>query len=197
MLRGPARFVPQPDRTADTSFRGRTCRRRETITSPRGGEGCAGGRHQARVPPAGDEVPPGPQPGDKEAETRVQGGAEAYEVLSDEQKRRHLRPVRPRGPRGTPGHDFQSMRAEDIFSMFEDIFGGGSAAGGGRAAAGTAGCPAATTWRPRSSSRWRRCSRRRARRRVQTPGRLRDLRRQRGEAGQRAGRLPTCGGHGA
>src|SRR5882672_3358477 len=74
--------------------------------------------------------------GDKAAEEKFKEAAEAYEVLSDQQKRAqydrfgHSRP----GSGGFQGHD---MNMEDIFSQFGDIFGGGGfdsffGGGGGR-----------------------------------------------------------------
>jgi molecular chaperone DnaJ len=66
--------------------------------------------------------------------------AEAYEVLADEQRRATYDRYGHAGLRGTPGHDFNSMKAEDIFSMFEDIFGGGFS-GGGRGARQQRGVP--------------------------------------------------------
>ncbi len=73
--------------------------------------------------------------GDKAAEEKFKEAAEAYEVLSDQQKRAqydrfgHSRP----GGGGFQGHD---MNMEDIFSQFGDIFGGGGFdsffGGGGR-----------------------------------------------------------------
>src|SRR5258706_9829340 len=73
--------------------------------------------------------------GDKAAEEKFKEAAEAYEVLSDQQKRAqydrfgHSRP----GSGGFQGHD---MNMEDIFSQFGDIFGGGGVFifffGGGR-----------------------------------------------------------------
>ena len=72
---------------------------------------------------------PDRNPGNPEAETRFKESAEAYEVLSDPERRAIYNKYGRAGLRSTPGHDFQSMHAEDIFSMFEDIFGG--AFGGG------------------------------------------------------------------
>lgn len=73
---------------------------------------------------------PDRNPGDPEAEGRFKECAEAYEVLSDAERRAVYDKYGHAGLRGTPGHDFRSMHVEDIFSMFNDIFGGG--AGGGR-----------------------------------------------------------------
>jgi molecular chaperone DnaJ len=74
---------------------------------------------------------PDRNPGDAEAETRFKECAEAYEVLSDPQKRAKYDRFGHDGLRGQAGHDFSHMNAQDIFSMFDDIFGGGM--GGGRA----------------------------------------------------------------
>ncbi len=80
---------------------------------------------------------PDKNPGDKEAEEKFKEAAEAYEVLSDADKRAqydrfgHSR----QGGRGFQSHE---MNMEDIFSQFGDIFGGGSpfdsffGGGGGR-----------------------------------------------------------------
>ena len=67
--------------------------------------------------------------GDKaEAETKFKECSEAYEVLSDEGKRRRYDQFGHEGVTGQ--HDFSHMDVTDIFSMFDDIFGG--ALGGGR-----------------------------------------------------------------
>jgi len=68
---------------------------------------------------------PDRNPGDSEAEGKFKESAEAYEVLSSRERRATYDKYGHAGLRGTPGHDFSSMHVEDIFSMFEDIFGGG------------------------------------------------------------------------
>src|SRR2546429_5749521 len=73
-----------------------------------------------------------------EAELKFKECAEAYEVLSDETKRHRYDQYGHAGVQGS--HDFSHMDVTDIFSMFDDIFGGlggfGGGAGGGRAAGG-------------------------------------------------------------
>lgn len=76
---------------------------------------------------------PDRNPDDDEAERSFKQCAEAYEVLSDTEKRQRYDRYGHAGLRGTSGHDFSHMNAGDIFSMFEDIFGGrGGSSGNGR-----------------------------------------------------------------
>jgi molecular chaperone DnaJ len=72
---------------------------------------------------------PDRNPGDAEAEARFKECAEAYEILSDPERRARYNKFGHAGLRGTPHHDFRTMNVEDIFSMFTDIFGGGFNAG--------------------------------------------------------------------
>ena len=73
--------------------------------------------------------------GDKEAEGRFKEAAEAYEVLSDAQKRQTYDRFGHAGLSGVGVHDFSHMAVDDIFSMFEGIF-GGDLFGGGRRRSG-------------------------------------------------------------
>src|SRR5258708_25384056 len=66
--------------------------------------------------------------GKGEAEIRFKECSEAYEVLSDPTKRKRYDQFGHSGVSGQ--HDFSHMDVGDIFSMFDDIFGG--ALGGGR-----------------------------------------------------------------
>lgn len=73
--------------------------------------------------------------GDKaEGETKFKELSEAYEVLSDPEKRQRYDRFGHQGLRGSGVHDYSNMGFGDIFSMFEDIFGGMGFAGQARAA---------------------------------------------------------------
>jgi molecular chaperone DnaJ len=66
---------------------------------------------------------PDKNPDNKEAEEKFKEAAEAYEILSDADKRaKYDRFGHARSGGGPQGHD---MNMEDIFSQFGDIFGGG------------------------------------------------------------------------
>ena len=68
---------------------------------------------------------PDKNPGDKEAEEKFKEAAEAYEVLSDEQKRARYDQYGHAGMSGASGgFSGGGMSMEDIFSHFGDIFGG-------------------------------------------------------------------------
>src|SRR2546421_2635072 len=77
---------------------------------------------------------PDRNPGDAEAEVKFKECAEAYEVLSDPQKRKLYDQFGHEGlrGRGAAAHDFSRMNVTDIFSMFNDIFGGGGGGAGGQ-----------------------------------------------------------------
>lgn len=79
---------------------------------------------------------PDKNPGDKVAEERFKEAAEAYDVLSDPQKRSRYDQFGHAGMSGQGGFSGGGFSMEDIFSQFGDIFGGafsgafGSAFGG-------------------------------------------------------------------
>ncbi len=72
------------------------------------------------------EFHPDKNPGDKVSEEKFKEAAEAYEVLSDEQKRQRYDQYGHAGVGSAAGGGFGggSMNMEDIFSHFGDIFGG-------------------------------------------------------------------------
>ena len=74
---------------------------------------------------------PDRNPGDKEAEAKFKEAAEAYEVVSDEQKRARYDQHGHAGVDGMghAGGGFHSM--EDVFAQFGDLFGGQGGGGGG------------------------------------------------------------------
>ena len=61
---------------------------------------------------------------DQDAEAKFKEAAEAYEVLSDPTKRQRYDQFGHTGLSGQGVHDFSHMGVGDIFSMFNDIFGG-------------------------------------------------------------------------
>lgn len=72
---------------------------------------------------------PDKNPGDKEAEEKFKEAAEAYDVLSDADKRQKYDQFgHSMGPQGFPGgggfYSSGGMSMDDIFSAFGDIFGG-------------------------------------------------------------------------
>ena len=74
---------------------------------------------------------PDKNPGDKQAEEKFKEAAEAYEVLSNNEKRQRYDQFGHAGMKGGPGGFGGSMNMEDIFSQFGDIFGGGFGGFGG------------------------------------------------------------------
>jgi molecular chaperone DnaJ len=80
---------------------------------------------------------PDKNPNDPEAEKKFKECAEAYEVLSDPEKRQRYDRYGHEGLRGVGMHDFSHMGFDDIFSMFDDIFGGGMFSGGRRGRGGS------------------------------------------------------------
>ncbi len=91
---------------------------------------------------------PDRNPGDKAAEEKFKEAAEAYEVLSDGDKRAQYDRFGHTGVRGASGSRQGAPNMEDIFSQFGDVFGedvfgsffgGGQRGGGQRRTRGTRG----------------------------------------------------------
>jgi len=77
---------------------------------------------------------PDKNPDDKSSEEKFKEAAEAYEILSDQQKRARYDQFGHAGAQG--GFGGGGMNMDDIFSQFGDIFGGGGFGfGGGRGGA--------------------------------------------------------------
>lgn len=69
---------------------------------------------------------PDKNPGNKEAEESFKEAAEAYDVLSNADKKARYDQFGHSGMSGNGGYSGGGMNMEDIFSQFGDIFGGGS-----------------------------------------------------------------------
>jgi molecular chaperone DnaJ len=75
---------------------------------------------------------PDKNPDDKGAEAKFKEAAEAYEVLSDDNKKaRYDQYGHQAFENGGGGYNGGGMNMDDIFSQFGDIFGGGGFGGGG------------------------------------------------------------------
>lgn len=82
---------------------------------------------------------PDKNPGDKEAEEKFKEAAEAYEVLSNSEKKQRYDQFGHAGMGGASGFSGQNMNMDDIFSMFGDIFGGHFGGFGGFGGGGSRG----------------------------------------------------------
>src|SRR5574344_321299 len=66
---------------------------------------------------------PDKNPGDKEAEEKFKEAAEAYEVLSNAEKKQRYDQFGHAGMGGASGFSGQNMNMDDSFSRFGEIFG--------------------------------------------------------------------------
>lgn len=90
---------------------------------------------------------PDKNPDDKSAEDKFKEAAEAYEVLSDADKKAKYDRFGHAGVSGQGGHGGAGMNMDDIMDQFSDVFGGGafdsffggSRGGGGRRSGGVRG----------------------------------------------------------
>ena len=73
---------------------------------------------------------PDKNPDDKAAEEKFKEAAEAYEVLSDPDKKARFDQFGHQAFEGGGGFGGGGMNMDDIFSQFGDIFGGGGGFGG-------------------------------------------------------------------
>jgi len=79
------------------------------------------------------EYHPDKNPGDKDAEEKFKAAAEAYEILSDPDKKARFDQYGSAafdGSGGFGGGGHGGMNMDDIFSQFGDIFGGAFGGGG-------------------------------------------------------------------
>ena len=74
---------------------------------------------------------PDKNPDDKESEAKFKEAAEAYEVLSNAEKKQRYDQFGHAGMGGASGFGGGGMNMDDIFSHFGDIFGGHFGGGGG------------------------------------------------------------------
>jgi molecular chaperone DnaJ len=82
---------------------------------------------------------PDKNPDNPEAEDKFKEAAEAYEVLSNAEKKQRYDQFGHQGLNGGGGHGGGGMNMDDIFSQFGDIFGGGGGGGFGSFFSGGAG----------------------------------------------------------
>ena len=75
---------------------------------------------------------PDRNPDNKEAEEKFKEAAEAYEILSDQQKKSQYDQFGHAGAQGMGGFGSSGMNMDDIFENFGDIFGSMFGGGGGR-----------------------------------------------------------------